>query len=168
MPNSSSTKATKTLATPKVARRKAARKATARNRAARATPRDLTAYLAPGAAVLGSGLLTAVGVVLRKQLGHLLETAIEGARSQGGTVVDQLDVGKLLSLVGLQRTSRGPLVGMGIGAAAGMLAGSALTLWLGPMIKEAMASQAPAVGAGTDSSTAEPGHHHNGASQPIA
>ena len=113
---------------------------------ARTLPKKATAkaangfaqYALPGAAVLGSGLLATAGILLRDQLGRILVSAardvISGGVTVGHAASRELELERLLSHVGLQRR-RMPVLGAGLGVLAGVVAGSALALWLGPMVR---------------------------------
>jgi hypothetical protein len=100
-------------------------------------------YAIPGAAVLGSGLAAIAGVLLREQLGRILVSAARGIASGGAAARDvaarELELERLLSHVGLQRR-RSSVLGVSLGALAGIAAGSALAMWLGPMVREALAT----------------------------
>ena len=98
---------------------------------------NLSQYLVPGAALLGSGLLTTAGVIMRKHLAEVLGSAARATLSQGAHAVAQLDPETLLAHVGLQR-KRSSVVGIGLGTVAGLLVGSGLAFWLAPAIKRAM------------------------------
>jgi hypothetical protein len=52
---------------------------------------NLSQYLVPGAALLGSGLLTTAGVIMRKHLAEVLGSAARATLSQGAHAVAQLD-----------------------------------------------------------------------------
>ena len=103
---------------------------------------DFSQYLVPGAALVGSGLLTTAGVLMRKHLGEILASAGRTVLSQGAAAVAQVDFGALLARIGLQKR-HSSFVGPGLGAVAGAVAGAALTLWLAPtllpLIKHALA-----------------------------
>jgi len=79
---------------------------------------------------------------MRKHLGEILANASHALLTQGAAVLAQLDVSALLARVGLEK-KRSSLVGPGLGVVAGVVAGSALTLWLGPallpLIKQTLA-----------------------------
>jgi hypothetical protein len=124
-----------TTAKPKAKKRSSRRVRMPRASAKKA--RDFSKYLAPGAALLGSGLLTATGIFMKEQLAHFLSGAVQTVRSQGASVAGQLDLEKLLAHVGLQKR-HGALAGPALAVLAGMVAGSALTVWLLPMIKDAV------------------------------
>jgi len=131
--NSTTTPITKKRATTRV---RAPRVAAAKE------PAALAQYLVPGAAILGSGLLTTAGVLLKNQLTGFLNSAARMTLSQGAAVLEQLDLGTLLGHVGLQR-KQSVLASPIIGAVAGLVVGSALTYWLAPIltpvIKDALA-----------------------------
>jgi hypothetical protein len=101
-----------------------------------------------GAAVLGSGLLATAGVLLRDQLGSIVVSAARSVASggvmMGQAVSKELEIERLLSHVGLQRR-RMPVLGTGLVALAGVVAGSALAMWLGPMLGAAFRSTKPSV-----------------------
>jgi hypothetical protein len=129
---------------------RAAAKTVTRNTAGAFAP-----YAIPGAAVLGSGILAAAGFVLREQLGHvLLSTARSvvsgsaGARRAAakelGAAAKELELDRLLSHVGLQ-SRRSPVLGTGLGVIAGIAAGAALAMWLGPMVVRAFDDEKPSV-----------------------
>jgi hypothetical protein len=129
------TKTNKTTMTPKH-RARATTHARMPKTAAKETT-DFAQYLIPGAAILGSGLLTTAGVIMRKHLAEVLGGAARATLSQGAHAMAQLDPEMLLAHVGLQR-KRSSVVGIGMGTVAGLLVGSGLMLWLAPAIKRAM------------------------------
>ena len=105
-------------------------------------------YAVPGAALLGSGLLATAGILLRDQLGRSMLSAARNVAS-GGVVAGhaasrELDLERLLSHVGLQRR-RMPVLGAGLGVLAGVVAGTALAMWLGPRVRAAFRGTKPAV-----------------------
>jgi hypothetical protein len=114
--------------------------------ATRKTVEAFAPYAIPGAAVLGSGILAAAGVMLREQLGHvLLSTARSVVSSSVGArraAAKELDLDRLLSHVGLQ-SRRSPALGAGLGVLVGIAAGAALATWLGPMVVQAFAAKEP-------------------------
>jgi hypothetical protein len=121
-----------------------ARKAKAAVPRAGGRKKTMTKYVAPGVALLGSGLLATAGVVLKSQLERVLRAGIESAVAGGASArhlaADQLDLEKLLAHVGLQRRHT-PVRGAGLGALAGAVVGSALTLWLAPLLKQELAAR---------------------------
>jgi len=142
-----------TRKTPKTVQKMAKTTVRKAKKALRAAPTRATAktakqlavqYAAPGAAVLGSGIVAAAGILLREELGHILATAARSVMSGGvsarNMATKELDFERLLSHVGLQRR-RMPFFGIGVGALAGIAAGSALALWLGPMVQEALTTK---------------------------
>lgn len=115
--------------------------------AAAKEPTDFAQYVVPGAAILGSGLVTTAGVLLKKQLADFLGHTARATLSQGAAAMAQLDLGTLLGHVGLQR-KQSMLASPIMGAMAGLVVGSALTYWLAPIltpvIKHALAPPANA------------------------
>ena len=87
--------------------KKATAKKTARSpRAAKKTARAATKfdqYLIPGAAVLGGGILTATGVMLRKELENFVSEAFDVVVHRGLTAMKTFDSGKLMSRLGLKK-----------------------------------------------------------------
>jgi hypothetical protein len=140
-PKTSQKIAKKTVGKAKKALRAAPSRATAKTAKQRAVQ-----YAAPGAAVLGSGIVAAAGILLRDELGQILATAARSVMSGGvaarNMASKELDFERLLSHVGLQRR-RMPFFGVSVGALAGIAAGSALVLWLGPRVKEALKATKP-------------------------
>jgi hypothetical protein len=121
---------------------------TAARNGGKKTAGALAPYAVPGAAVLGSGVLAAAGFLLREQLGHVLLSAarsvVAGGLGARHAAAKELELGRLLSHVGLQ-PRRSPVLGAGLGALAGIAAGTALAMWLGPMVRDAMADKEPTV-----------------------
>jgi hypothetical protein len=125
---------------------------------ARASSRlSFSKYLAPGAAVLAVGALSAAGYVLREQLGEVIALGMAKAATQGTKMTasaskavhatreqaedvmhkasDVLSIDALLRAAGLQR--RNPVMsvlGPAAGALCGLVAGSALTFFFAPKL----------------------------------
>ena len=115
-------------------------------RATAKTAHGFAQYALPGAAVLGSGMLATAGILLRDQLGRIMGSAARNVASGGVMAAHaaskELELEKLLSHVGLQRR-RMPVLGAGLGVLAGVVAGSALAMWLSPMIRAAFRDTKP-------------------------
>ena len=121
---------------------------TSPTRATAKTANGFGQYALPGAAVLGSGLLATAGILLRDQLGRIMVSAARNVASggvmAGHAASKELELERLLSHVGLQRR-RMPVLGAGLGVLAGVVAGSALAIWLGPMVRAAFRDTKPSV-----------------------
>jgi hypothetical protein len=117
-------------------------------RATAKTANGFAQYALPGAAVLGSGLLATAGILLRDQLGRIMVSAARnvasGAVTAGHAGSKELEFERLLSHVGLQRRGM-PVLGASLGVLAGVVAGSALAMWLGPMVRAAFRETKPSV-----------------------
>jgi hypothetical protein len=112
------------------------------------TANGFAQYALSGAAVLGSGLLATAGILFRDQLGSIMISAarnvMAGGVMAGHAASKELELERLLSHVGLQRR-RMPALGAGLGVLAGVVAGSALAMWLGPRVRAALRSTRPSV-----------------------
>jgi hypothetical protein len=115
-------------------------------RATAKTAKGFAQYALPGAAVLGTGLLATAGILLKGQLGRVMVSAARNVASGGVTAghaaSKELELERLLSHVGLQRR-RMPMLGAGLGVLAGVVAASALVMWLGPMVRAAFRDTKP-------------------------
>jgi hypothetical protein len=139
------TTATKTVGRAKKKVHAASTRATAKT-ATKTVEAFAAQYAVPGAAVLASGVLAAAGFLMRDQLGHALLSAARSVVSGGlgarHAAAKELELERLLAHVGLQKR-RTPVLGAGLGVLAGMVAGTALVMWLGPMVRDAMADEGP-------------------------
>jgi hypothetical protein len=145
---------------------------------------DFTKLLAPGAAVLASGAIAAVGYAFKEQLAEIAVQALAASAKQGrraakavdttrdqamdvaerlsDRISDKLSLESLLNLAGLQKRSTiSAVLGPAIGVACGIVAGSALTYFLGPKLFEQMKNVASSVS--TDRSEAD---HDDGHDEP--
>jgi hypothetical protein len=120
---------------------------------------DVAKYLTPGAAVLASGAVAALGYVFKDQIGDIVVEALKGVSARSMKITkaagkgfdvtrdeamdavermsDQMSMKSLLRHAGLQRKSVvGAILGPAIGVACGIVAGSALTYFFGPKLLE--------------------------------
>jgi hypothetical protein len=81
-------------------------------------------FIVPGAAVVGSSVLAATGLILKDQLRRLARAAVKSAVAGGASARDG---------VARQRHS---VMGTSLAVFAGLLAGSALMAFLGPLLKD--------------------------------
>ena len=141
------TRAKKTVGQAKKKLRAAPTRATAKT-ATKTVEAFAAQYAIPGVAVLGSGVLAAAGFLMREQLGHVLLSAARSVVSGGlgarHAAAKELELERLLSHVGLQKRGTS-VVGAGLGVLAGIAAGTALAMWLGPMVVQAPADKEPSV-----------------------
>ncbi len=97
----------------------------------------------PGAALIGSGLVATAGVLMREQLERVLRAALKSAAASGASVrkvAEEIHMERLLARVGL-KTKRRSASAVILGAFAGAIAGSAMTVWVAPMVKRQMESR---------------------------
>jgi hypothetical protein len=94
-------------------------------------------YVAPAAAVLGAGALSAAGFFLREPLTDLVRVAVEGL-----TMTKHLAFAKLFTFAGVERKRSFLSVVMpGFGGfAVGVVSGAALALWLAPGVRRVEAA----------------------------
>jgi hypothetical protein len=112
-------------------------------------------YMAPGAIVLASGAIAAMGYVFKNQIGGIILDALKTAAKRGTKaamaveekrdeamdavekLTDHLSVDSILRFAGLQRRSTiASIVGPAIGVGCGVIAGATLSYFFGPKILE--------------------------------
>jgi hypothetical protein len=119
---------------------------------------DFPKYVTPGAAVLASGALAAVGYAFKDQIGEMMAHALTASAKSGRKAVDvtrdramdavetiseKVSLESLLRLAGLQKKSTlASILGPAIGVACGLVAGSALTYFFGPKLLEQLKEEA--------------------------
>jgi hypothetical protein len=135
--------------------------------------------IAPGAAVLASGAMAALGYVFKEQLGDVIVEALKATTKGGGKAVavtskafdatrdeamdaverlsEKVSLESLLRYAGLQRKSTiTSILGPAIGVACGIVAGSALTYFFGPKLLEQLNDKGISSAAATMDHQSEP------------
>jgi hypothetical protein len=123
-------------------------------------------YAAPGAAVLASGALAAVGYAFKDQISEMLVQALAASAKGGRKAVDatrdtamdavdmvseRVSLDALLRFAGLQKKSTiTSILGPAIGVACGVVAGSALTYFFGPKLLEQFKEESSAMSSSSD------------------
>jgi hypothetical protein len=135
---------------------------------------DFPKYATPGAAVLASSALAALGYAFKDQIGEMMAQALGASTKSGRKAVDitrdramdavemvseKVSLESLLRFAGLQKKSTlASILGPAIGVACGVVAGSALTYFFGPKLLEQLKDDtmhgASATGDSTDDQAA--------------